>query len=104
MTKYQRKEYFVYILTNSNNTVLYTGVTNNILRRTNEHKQENNYYQSFTKKYNVNKLVFYESYNDVRDAIAREKQIKGGSRKNKINLINLNNPEWKDLHNELNPV
>ena len=90
-----KKEYCVYIMTNSRHTVLYTGVTNDLLRRVEEHK--NGTGSAFAKKYNVNKLVFYESGDDINIAIAREKQIKAGSRQKKINLIESMNPEWKDL-------
>ncbi len=93
-----KKEYCVYIMTNSRHTVLYTGVTNGLFRRVEEHKSGKG--SAFTKKYNVNKLVFYESGDDINIAIAREKQIKAGSRKKKIDLINSMNPEWKDLSEE----
>ena len=92
--------YFVYINTNKTHNVFYTGVTNNLLNRNYQHKSKENK-TSFTAKYNVNKLVYYETFNDVRDAIAREKQIKGGSRKAKINLIIKLNPGWKDLSLDL---
>ena len=88
-------QYSVYILTNKNHTVLYTGMTNDLQRRIFEHK--NGLHEGFTKKYNVTKLVFYESTNDVNLAIHREKQIKAGSRKKKILLIEKMNPEWRDL-------
>lgn len=88
-------DYFVYMLTNQNNTVLYTGVTNNLKRRLYEH--QHNLIDGFTKKYNVHKLVYFDSTTDVRSAIAREKQIKGWSRAKKNALINEFNPEWKDL-------
>ncbi len=93
------KAYCVYIMTNAHNTVLYTGVTNNLARRVYEHK--NGLGSIFVKKYNVHKLVYYEQGNDVNAAIAREKQIKGGSRKKKIDLINKMNPAWKDLYEEI---
>jgi putative endonuclease len=96
-----KKQYCVYIMTNSRHTVLYTGVTNDLLRRVEEHK--NGTGSSFTKKYNVNKLVFYESGDDINLAVAREKQLKAGSRKKKIELINSINPEWKDLSEEFWP-
>ncbi|MBI5755164.1 GIY-YIG nuclease family protein [Candidatus Peregrinibacteria bacterium] len=89
------KDYYVYIMTNSRNTVLYTGVTNNLEKRVYEHK--NKFIKGFSSKYNLNKLVFYESGNDAIEAIAREKQIKGGSRIKKIKLIEGMNFEWKDL-------
>jgi putative endonuclease len=85
-------------MTNSRHTVLCTGVTNDSLRRVEEHK--NNKGTTFTKKYNVNKLVYYECGDDINIAIAREKQIKAGSRDKKIDLINSMNPEWKDLSEE----
>ena len=88
--------YYVYILTNVKNTVLYTGVTNNLERRIIEHKTKSNP-TSFTAKYNINKLVYYETTVDVEAAIAREKQIKSGSRARKIRLIEKDNPQWKDL-------
>ena len=93
------KYYSVYIITNSRNTVLYTGVTNNIIARVYHHKNKS--VSSFSKKYNLDKLVYYEIFQDINDAIKREKQIKAGSRKKKIELINKNNPEWKDLYGRL---
>jgi len=87
--------YYVYILTNKNNTVLYIGVTNDLKRRIYEHK--NKLLEGFTKKYNINKLVYFEETNDIKSAIAREKQLKGYTRFKKENLINLQNNEWKDL-------
>ena len=89
------KEYCVYLMTNAHNTVTYCGVTNNLARRVYEHK--NGLGGIFTKKYNVNKLVYYEVGDNVSAALAREKQIKGGSGKKKIDLVNSINPEWKDL-------
>ena len=86
----------VYILTNIHNTVLYTGVTSNLVKRILEHHQKK-YNTSFTAKYNVNKLVYYKFYESMQQAIAEEKRIKGGSRKQKINLIESINAEWKDL-------
>ena len=93
------KHYCIYIMTNSHNTVLYTGVTNNLARRVYEHK--NGLGGIFTRKYNIQKLVYYEVGEDVHSVIAREKQIKGGSRQKKIDLINKMNPEWKDLYEEI---
>lgn len=90
-----RKRYFVYILTNIHNTVLYTGVTNDLCRRIGEHRAGRG--SEFTRKYKVGKLVYYEEGDNINIAIAREKQIKGGSRKKKLDLINAFNPEWKDL-------
>ena len=93
------RQYCVYIMTNIHNTVLYTGVTNNLQRRVVEHKSGKG--GKFTSKYNVTKLVYYECGDDVNAAIFREKQIKAGSRKKKIDLVNSINPEWKDLSEEL---
>ena len=92
--------YYVYILTNQHKTTLYTGITNNLLRRVEEHKGGAG--GVFSRKYHLNRLVYYEIYRDVRAAIAREKQIKGGSRSRKVNLINSLNPEWQDLSLEWN--
>ena len=91
--------YCVYILTNHTNTVLYTGVTSNLLRRVYEHKQK--IIKGFTTKYNVNKLVYYEVTDNVESAILREKQIKAGSRQRKLDLVNKFNPSWEDLYNEI---
>jgi putative endonuclease len=91
--------YYVYILASKRNGTLYTGVTNNLLRRVSEHKS--GAVDGFTKKYEVDKLVYFESTNDVRVAITREKQIKKWLRKWKIKLIEAQNPEWKDLYEEL---
>jgi putative endonuclease len=88
------KQYYVYIMTNNSRT-LYTGITNNLERRVYEHK--NKLIKGFTNKYNITKLVFYDSTTDVQAAIAREKQIKGWLRKKKIALIESMNPLWKDL-------
>jgi putative endonuclease len=93
------KQYCVYIMTNAHNTVLYTGVTNSLARRVYEHK--NGLGGVFTKKYNVCKLVYYEVGDNIHSAIAREKQIKGGSRQKKLDLINSMNPKWKDLYEEI---
>ena len=87
--------YFIYIMTNEYHTVLYTGVTNNLERRFYEHS--NQVHDGFTSKYKVNRLVYFEETNDIRDAISREKQIKGWSRIKKINLINSINSQWEDL-------
>lgn len=93
--------YYIYIVTNSWDTVLYTGVTNNLLRRVEEHKLKRNPF-CFTARYNVNKLVYYEEFDYIQDAIDREKAIKAGSRKKKIHLIESINPDWKDLSEECN--
>lgn len=87
---------FIYILTNNHNTVLYTGVTSNIFHRLQQHR-EKHFINSFTGRYNVYKLVYFEEFDRIEEAIAREKQIKAGSRKRKILLIEKFNPEWKDL-------
>ena len=92
------KQYCVYILTNSRHTVLYTGVTNNLERRLAEHKSKIG--NAFTKKYNVDQLVYFECGDDISQAIYLEKQIKAGSRQDKIDLINSINPAWKDLSKE----
>jgi len=89
------KTYFVYILTNWNNQVMYIGVTNNIVRRIYEHK--NKLIEGFTSKYNISKLVYYESSNDIRDAITREKEIKKWRREKKNQLVETINPDWKEL-------
>lgn len=98
-TKMSTKYPCVYIMSNIKNGTLYVGVTNNLLRRVWEHK--NNLAEGFTKKYELHRLVYYEFYEDIRDAIAREKQIKSGSRVKKIDLIVKKNPEWVDLYGEL---
>ncbi len=92
------KQYCVYIMTNKYNTVLYTGVTNNLERRVLEHRSGKG--STFTGKYNVKKLVFFEVTNDINAAITFEKHIKAGSRQKKIDLIQSMNPEWKDLFEE----
>ena len=87
--------YYVYILTNKTHTVLYTGVTGNIERRMYEHK--NKLIEGFTKKYNADKLVFFEAFNNVNDALESEKKIKGWKREKKVSLIESINPCWNDL-------
>ena len=87
------KQYFVYIMTNKRNTVLYTGMTSDLKKRAYEHR--NKLIDGFTKTYNVNKLVYYEIYAVPLDAIAREKKIKGGSRQKKLDLISGKSPGWK---------
>ena len=87
--------YYVYILTNKSNKVLYTGVTNDLTRRMYEHR--NKLADGFTSKYNVNKLVYYDYVEDIESAITREKQIKGWKRQKKIELIESVNPDWYDL-------
>ena len=90
--------YYIYIVSNKNNNVLYTGVTNDLVRRCYEHKIK--LYKGFTEKYNVDKLVYYELFNQIEMAIAREKQIKGYSRKKKDLLIDKVNPERNELYHE----
>nr|VFK24547.1 MAG: putative endonuclease [Candidatus Kentron sp. LPFa]VFK64944.1 MAG: putative endonuclease [Candidatus Kentron sp. UNK]VFK71339.1 MAG: putative endonuclease [Candidatus Kentron sp. UNK] len=87
--------YFVYLLTNWDGKVMYVGVTNDLQRRVYEHKHK--LADGFTKKYNVNKLVYFEETNDIQAAIAREKEIKKWRREKKNNLVVKKNPEWKDL-------
>ncbi|MEE9258174.1 MAG: GIY-YIG nuclease family protein [Nitrospinaceae bacterium] len=89
-----KRKYFIYIMTNKSKT-LYTGITNNLERRVYEHKQK--LVPGFTKKYNTTLLVYFEETGDVKEAIAREKEIKGWLRKKKISLIKSINPNWKDL-------
>ena len=87
-------------MTNTHNTVLYCGATNNLYRRVAEHKNEM-YTNSFTSRYNICKLVFFETFTFLKDAFLREKQIKGGSRKKKFELIKKINPDWRDLFEQL---
>ena len=91
-------QYYVYILSNNHGNVLYTGVTNNLVKRIYEHKQHLDK-GSFTAKYNVEKLVYYEETTDIFAAIEREKQIKSWSRKRKNKLIESKNPSWNELYN-----
>ncbi len=93
------KQYATYIVTNRNHSVLYTGVTNDLQRRVYEHKEK--LVEGFTKKYKVSKLVYYEVFVDIKNAILREKQIKGGSRAKKIRLIESINKKWNDLYPDL---
>jgi len=95
----EEKQYYVYIMTSKRNTVLYTGITNDLKRRVYEHKAK--LVEGFTERYNINKLIYYEVSRDVESALLREKQIKGGSRAKKIRLVETMNPEWKDLYEEL---
>jgi len=94
-----RKICAVYILTNITKSVLYTGVTSDLIGRVVEHKEKMK--KGFTQRYNVSYLVYFEVFSDIRDAIVREKQIKAGSRKKKIDLIESINPAWEDLYNSL---
>ncbi len=91
------KNYYTYIATNYTNSVLYTGITNNLHRRIYEHKES--LVEGFTKKYKLNKLVFCEVFNNPEDAIRAEKKIKGWTRKKKVDLIKSKNPEFRDLLN-----
>ena len=93
------RQYYVYIMTNKADTVFYTGVTNNLLKRVSEHKGK--VIEGFTKRYGISKLVYYEVCESVEGAILREKQIKAGSRQKKIDLIVSVNSHWCDLYNEL---
>ena len=86
-------------MTNKRNKVLYTGVTGDLIKRVYEHKEKLT--KGFTKKYNVNKLVYYEVFDDIANAISREKQIKAGTREKKIELVNIMNDKWQDLYPEL---
>jgi len=93
------KKYYVYILTNKNKTTLYIGITSDLIKRISEHK--NKLIEGFAEKYNVDRLVYYECYDDPENAILREKRPKKWNRRWKIELIETMNKEWKDLYNEL---
>ncbi len=93
------KQSYIYIMSNKPNGTLYVGVTSNIIKRVYEHK--NNLVDGFTKRYNLKTLVYYEIYDDITEAITREKQLKAGSRKKKIELINSINQSWGDLYEDL---
>ena len=93
------KQYYIYVMTNPGNNVLYVGVTNDLKRRVYEHK--NKLVEGFTKKYNIMKLVYYESGEDIKSVIEREKQLKAGSRLKKITLIESMNKNWQDLYDEI---
>ena len=95
----KEKQSFVYILFNRQNGTLYTGVTSDLIKRVWQHKEK--VVKGFTNKYGVDKLGYYEIFSDIRLAIEREKQIKGGSRKKKLELVEKDNPEWKDLYDDL---
>jgi putative endonuclease len=92
-------QYYVYILTTARNTALYTGVTNDLVRRTYEHKH--NMAKGFTQRYNIHKLVYYEAGDGILATIEREKQIKNWVRKKKVALIDAFNPDWHDLYDEI---
>jgi putative endonuclease len=93
------KDYYIYIMTNQYNTALYTGVTNDLERRVCDHREGRGSF--FASRYRVTKLVYYEIFGEISLAIAREKQIKGGSRQKKIDLVNTLNPEWRDLYDDI---
>ncbi|MFA6350469.1 MAG: GIY-YIG nuclease family protein [Candidatus Omnitrophota bacterium] len=93
------KQGFVYLMMNKTNTVIYTGVTSNLVKRVYEHR--NKLIKGFTGKYNISKLVYYEVFDDLVNAISREKQIKSGSRKKKLDLILSVNPDFNDLYDKL---
>jgi len=96
------RDYYVYILTNADrHTVLYIGVTNDLRRRVTEHREKR--IAGFTARYNVSKLVYFETFGDPTTAIEREKQLKDRSRKAKLDLIARHNPAWRDLYDELLP-
>ena len=90
------KKGYVYLMTNKANAVIYTGVTGDLIKRAYQHKEK--FVEGFTKKYSITKLVYYEIFDNMEDAILREKQIKGGSRAKKIDLIKGVNPNFKDLY------
>ena len=94
-----QNQYYVYILASKKNGTLYIGVTNALKRRVGEHKA--NLFEGFTKKYSVHDLVYFESYNDIKDALIREKRLKKWNREWKIKLIKELNPEWRDLYDDL---
>ncbi len=93
------KTYFVYIMTNEHNAVLYVGMTNDLIRRSGQHRSGR--FEGFTKRYGVRKLVYFETTENVTAAIEREKQLKAGRRAKKIELINSKNPNWDDLYDEI---
>ena len=93
-------EYYVYILSNNFNTLVYTGVTRDLVRRVYEHKHHLDP-DSYTAKYNIHKLVYFESTSDVKAAIEREKQIKGWNRKRKNKLVESKNPSWAELYESI---
>ena len=94
-----RKEPAVYLLTNKPNGTLYIGVTSDLPKRIWEHR--NKAIRGFSEKYNLTRLVYFELYRDMREAISREKQLKAGSRRSKVELIESSNPDWKDLYRDI---
>ncbi|MDD3149751.1 MAG: GIY-YIG nuclease family protein [Candidatus Gastranaerophilales bacterium] len=95
----KNKQSYIYIMTNKKNGTIYTGVTSNLIRRVHEHKRK--IFKGFTQKYELDKLVYYQIFDNIEDAITREKQIKGGSRKKKLDLINEFNKDWEDLYEKI---
>ncbi|HPM43078.1 MAG TPA: GIY-YIG nuclease family protein [Candidatus Omnitrophota bacterium] len=95
----QEKRGYVYLMANKTNTTIYTGVTSDLVKRVYEHKEK--LADGFTKKYNITKLVYYEMFESIEDAIIREKKIKGGSRAKKLALITESNPDYKDLYESI---
>ena len=93
------KQGYIYIMTNKQNGTLYVGVTSDIIKRVYEHK--NSLVDGFTKRYNLKKLVYFEIFDSIEDAIVREKQLKGGNRAKKIALIESVNPTWRELYDEM---
>jgi len=93
------RQFCIYIMTNKHNKTIYTGVTGNLIGRVDQHRTGK--IGGFTRKYNLNKLVYYEVYEDPESAILREKQIKSWNRKRKDDLINALNPQWRDLYSDL---
>ena len=94
---------FIYIITNKNNTTLYVGVTSNLPERILQHR-EKRFKNRFSEKYNLDKLVYWEAFQEIGDAIGREKQLKAGSRQKKIELINSFNPDWIDLYDSIQDI
>jgi len=92
------KKSYVYFMTNKNNTVIYIGITSNLIKRVYQHKTKS--HKGFTNKYNCDKLVYFEEFEDINQAIIREKQLKAGNRKRKEELINIENSNWNDLSDE----
>ena len=95
----REKKGYVYLMTNSTNTVIYAGVTSDLVKRVYQHREK--LIEGFTKKYNVTKVVYYEVFDDIESAIQREKQIKGGSRGKKMALITASNPDFNDLYKSI---
>jgi len=99
MTRNRMKKGFVYIMSNKQDGVLYIGVTSDIVKRVYEHK--NGFVDGFTKQYNLKNLVYYEVYDDIEEAIKREKQLKNWHREWKTELVNKQNPHWEDLYDSI---